>query len=479
MNGLSKSDLYTLIIAQLLEDGFSEAASAVSDAVQIACVGSGGERALPHRVPRQRLGGLVELGLQHEQQLSGSNERVTIFTPSLLGTHGDQLVGGSLPGGGGGGGNGDVDASANNGSGGGERVFRAVLPSIDLEANDESVVAPLRHDYASVFMANHKAAVLCAAFSSDGLLLCSGSADCSIKLLDVHKMKQVGMNEAAAAQARPTLRTFYDHLEPVNDVAFHPHSALLASCSDDCTVRLFDLSSGGGPAAGTGTRRASRTLSDVARILSVSFHPTGDYLLASTTGRVVRLYDVASGACYKSRDEAAQHASGVLQASWSLDGKLYATAGEDGDCKLWDGVSQKLVHSLARLHGGAAIVSARFSRASRYLLVTGVDGVATLVDTRTYKPLRRVGSPDAALGAPPPRLAHNRGAAFSCDERLIVLPSAHALTVALYSTRDGRLVDQLRGHNAPVNAVAASPTEPLIVTAGLDHRARLWVTGSK
>jgi cleavage stimulation factor subunit 1 len=339
-----------------------------------------------------------------------------------------------------------------------------VLPGLNLDDDDNSV---LETHYSSVFMANHKNGVLAASFSADGLYLCTSSTDCSIKLLDVGKMKAVGMNDAAAAQARPTLRSFYDHLEAVNDVVFHPHSTLIASASDDCTVRLFDI-------VGSG-RRAFRTLSDVARVLSVSFHPSGDYLLASTTGRVVRLYDVASGACFKSRDEAAQHAGGVLSASWSLDGTLFATAGEDGDVKLWDGVSQKMTRAFPRLNHGCAMLSARFSRNTHYLLATGADGVASLIDVRTNQVLRTVG--DATSAAARQAVTSNRGAAFSCDEKLILLPSAQSPTLSVYSSRDGRLLDQLRGHNAPINAVTASPTESLLVTAGLDSRARLWVAG--
>lgn len=440
---INRSELYTLIIAQLLEDGFVDAAVSLGTAVQIATAVPAGERSMPERVARQRLASLVDIGLQHEQQLSGA-ERVSIY--------------GSV--------DGEPVANANIGSlpNAQEDRFRAVLPGLNLDEEDNGA---FETNYASVFMANHKNGVLSAAFSNDGLYLCTGSSDSSIKLLDVGKMKAVGINDAAAAQARPTLRTFYDHHEAVNDVVFHPYSTIVASASDDCTVRLFDIVGA--------NRKAFRVLSDVARVLSVSFHPSGDYLLASTTGRVVRLYDVASGACFKSRDEASQHAGGVPHASWSPDGTLFATAGEDGDVKLWDGVSQKLTYAFARFNNGAAMLSARFSRNSHYLLVTGADGVASLVDVRTHAILRRFGDPSSAVRA---SASSNRGAAFSCDERLVLLPNAHSSALTIYSTRDGRLLEQLRGHNAPVNAVTASPTEPLIVTAGLDSKARLWVAAS-
>src|SRR5262249_48355106 len=156
---LSKTDLYTLIVAQLLEDGFDDAAAAVGDAVQItaAAAGAASPLPMPARVPRQRLATLVETGLQHEQAVSGA-ERVSIYS----GATADDVTAG--------------DASDK---------FRTVMSSIDVDVDTD---APPRTDYASVFMANHKSAVLCASFSADGLYLCTASSDCSIKLLDVGKM---------------------------------------------------------------------------------------------------------------------------------------------------------------------------------------------------------------------------------------------------------------------------------------------------
>jgi hypothetical protein len=74
---INKTELYTLIIAQLLEDGFNEAAAVLGSAVQIA-TSVPNERSMPERVARQRLAALVEVGLQHEQQISGA-ERVSIY----------------------------------------------------------------------------------------------------------------------------------------------------------------------------------------------------------------------------------------------------------------------------------------------------------------------------------------------------------------------------------------------------------------
>jgi cleavage stimulation factor subunit 1 len=70
-----------------------------------------------------------------------------------------------------------------------------------------------------------------------------------LKLLDVNKMK----NRSGDAGDKPVIRTLYDHTEPVNDLSFHPNGLVLASCSNDQSIKLFDLSK-------TGVKRAFRYL---------------------------------------------------------------------------------------------------------------------------------------------------------------------------------------------------------------------------
>jgi len=68
-------------------------------------------------------------------------------------------------------------------------------------------------------------------------------------------------------------------------VAFSPDGRLLASCSDDKTVRLWD------PAAG----EHRRTLTGHARIVrGVAFSPDGRLLASASDDKTVRLWDLTS-----------------------------------------------------------------------------------------------------------------------------------------------------------------------------------------
>lgn len=103
--------------------------------------------------------------------------------------------------------------------------------------------------YVQLYYTQHKGPCQTAAFSKDGRFAATGSYDASLKLLDVNKMK----NRTGGPSDKPVIRTLYDHIAPVNDLSFHPNGEVLASCADDQSIKLFDLSK-------IGVKRAFRYL---------------------------------------------------------------------------------------------------------------------------------------------------------------------------------------------------------------------------
>ena len=98
----------------------------------------------------------------------------------------------------------------------------------------------------------HSLGVTSVAFSPDGKLLASGSADNSIKLWNVASGRE--------------LRTLSGHTAPVSSVAFSPDGKVLASGSWDTTIKLWDVASG----------RELRTLTGhTDKVNSVAFSPDG------------------------------------------------------------------------------------------------------------------------------------------------------------------------------------------------------------
>lgn len=181
--------------------------------------------------------------------------------------------------------------------------------------------------------------------------MATGSRDGMIRVLDLERIHarydaDTGGNRH---HDHPALKTLQDHDLPVNDLAFHPSSLVLASCSSDGAIKFFDLQNKIG-------KRSFRYLSDTLPLHSLCFHPSGEYILASSfDSPTIRTFDVKSFQCMRSRDEG--HSGGVRQVRMSSDGRQYASCGIEGDIKLWDVVSGRCVHTWQSAHGGMDISS--------------------------------------------------------------------------------------------------------------------------
>ena len=236
--------------------------------------------------------------------------------------------------------------------------FALEATEIDLGNDEEEDDTQTSHEfpsYTNKFTSFHHEPSTATIFSPDGTLVASGSEDKSIKVLSVSKMyrhlqAKQDKHNVDAAEIKPVIRTFYDHNAPVTSFSFHPYETFLASASEDCTIKLFDHTR-----SGTGSRanyRSYRHIHDSHPINHIEFHPTGDYLLSATSHPIIRLYDIQTFQPYTARNPRHHHTGGVNMVTWTRDGGGYASCSDDGQIKLWDGKQNTCVSSIARAHSG-------------------------------------------------------------------------------------------------------------------------------
>jgi WD40 repeat protein/serine/threonine protein kinase len=293
----------------------------------------------------------------------------------------------------------------------------------------------------------HTQPIWCVAFSPDGRLVASGSADFG--------QRPDGELKVWDAQTGRELYSRGGHIDGVLSVTFSPDGRRLVTGGFDGIVKLWDARTGQEALALRGHLDAVR---------SVVFSPDGHRLITPSDDGAVRVWDARPWQEGEPGQELLTlrgHESGVNGVAYSLQGGWLASACADGTVKLWDAQTGRELRTLPC--GNDQVRSVAVSRDGR-LVATGEDDTGVkLWDAQTGRHVRTL------LGLP----KGVQGLAFSPDGRRLAA-GGYDFVVALWDVTTGELVRELRGHTWLINGVAFSPDGRLVGAAANDGTVRVW-----
>jgi eukaryotic-like serine/threonine-protein kinase len=246
--------------------------------------------------------------------------------------------------------------------------------------------------------------------------------------------------------------TLRGHTEGIYSVAFSPDSKLLASGSDDSTVKLWDVTSG----------RELKTLKGHTwNVISVDFSPDGRTLASGSRDYAIKLWDVDSGRELKTLTG---HSHQVHSVAFSPDGKILASGSNDRTAKIWDMTSWR---ELKTLRHPEEVMAAEFSPDGKQLASCSGNSIM-LWDTTNWRLLKTLRGHSNYIAT----------IAFSPDGKL--LASGSADSVKLWDVVSGQEVKTLLGPTRSLLSVAFSPDGKILASCntGGDDTVRLWEVAS-
>jgi len=263
-------------------------------------------------------------------------------------------------------------------------------------------------------LTGHRGQVLRIAFHPSYSLLASASDDATIKIWDW----ETGEFE----------RTLKGHTRAVQDVDFDSKGNYLVSCSSDLFIKLWD------------TQNEWKNIKTFPghdhSVSSVRFMPGDDFFVSASRDRTIRIWNVAMGHQVRALSG---HGEWVRSVAPSDDGRLLASCSTDQTARIWDFQSGD---TKADLRGHENVVE-----------------VVVFAPVNAYPAIRELAGITADRSKQP---------------GLYVATGARDKTIKIWDTATSQMLRNLPGHDNWVRALVFHPSGKFLLSAADDKTMRVW-----
>ncbi|KAL8818936.1 MAG: hypothetical protein Q9223_002525 [Gallowayella weberi] len=198
----------------------------------------------------------------------------------------------------------------------------------------------------------HSKGVAAVRFSPKGDMIASCSADATIRIWET--------------STGDHLHTLEGHLAGISTLAWSPDNRVLASGSDDKSIRLWD--------AVAGKQYPRQLLGHNNYIYSIAFSPKGNMIVSGSYDEAVFLWDVRTARVMRSLPAHSDPVGGV---DFIRDGTLIVSCAGDGLIRIWDTATGQCLRTLVH-EDNAPVSSVRFAPNGRFVLAWTLDSCVRL-----------------------------------------------------------------------------------------------------
>jgi len=337
-----------------------------------------------------------------------------------------------------------------------ENCFYSV--TFDPNSNNKTLVVGERNgklllwkDYNFIRSINaHRERVLSVSFNRQGTILASASQDKTIKLWELNNDKEV--------------KTLTGHSDQVNSISFNSAGTLLGSASADGTIRLWNMATGQFTTPFKGYDKPGFKK----QIFSVSFNPDGSLLASGHQDGTIKLWHL-NGKLIKTFSG---HKDQLNCVQFSPDGKTLASASKDRTIKLWN-LNGTLIETLYGHNDSVNTLS--FNQDGKTLVSGSTDNTVKIWSLPNKLP-------EISRNLKEPFMSTS----FSDDGRFVAV-TADVNTVQLWDLKDNSS-KILEGQDDVINSAASSSDGQFLATAensinlgknqqniaGEKHLIKLW-----
>lgn len=261
----------------------------------------------------------------------------------------------------------------------------------------------------------HTGSIYSLCLSPDGQVLVSGGRDTALKIWDFSTVNNYSSSSPTRRVIGDGLKnTLTGHTDSINCIAMSPDGQILASGSEDNTIKVWDLVTGEYIATLEGHE---------AGVKAVVISSDGQLLVSGSADHTIKLWQLPNNTsesiCPDPIYTLAGHTDWVKCLAISPDGQMLASGSQDKTIKLWQMATAELNSTLVG-HWGE------------------VNGIAISSDGQMLT-------------------------SCSWDE-----------TIRLWHLGTGKQLHSLSGHQGAIASFAISPDGQPLVTSSWDHTIRVW-----